>query len=304
MSRCEKSIITYNTSTLEKIIDSPEEILKNEKLFWEEERSQKLTKKWARNIGYEIPFNEWREKLENWIKIPKEEREDHILMKNARKIIESKEEFLEKALPHICTFLPNEANVDITIHFTAFIPSRAFAQDDIVINVNAAYWKENADNIINTIVHEIFHVGYQWYRNQRNDNPDDTLYRILDNIISEGICTYVAYKALPIFPAPDEKDFKLVEDIDQIEKSFEEVHEIITQIDALDKKDLQQLIFSKGIIGRAYYVVGTYIMMIIDEELGREILKEKLLEGPIPLINSYNEIIKEELKFHFFGKKE
>jgi len=148
MSRCKRSVIEFNTDTLEKIINNPENILNNEDVFWKEERAQKLTKDWAKNIGYEIPFDKWRREIKNWIKIPAEEREKHIFMQNCRKIIKFKEDFLSKALHHICNFLPKEANVDVTIYFTAFIPPRAFAQEDIVINVSARYWNENADNII------------------------------------------------------------------------------------------------------------------------------------------------------------
>ncbi len=53
------------------------------------------------------------------------------------------------------------------------------------------------------------------------------------------------------------------------------------------------------IIGRAYYVVGSYITKTIDEELGREVLKKKLLEGPVSLIITYNQTAKEDLKILF-----
>lgn len=301
MSKCTKSVIEFNTNTLEQLINNPESILDNENKFWEEERAQKLTKDWAKNIGYEISFDEWRREIKNWIKIPAEEREKHIFMRNCRKIIESKEDFLSTALPHICKFLPKEANVDVTIHFTAFIPSRAFAQEDIVINVSARYWNENIDNIINTIIHEIFHVGYEWYfeRKLEENLENEELYRILNNIVKEGICTYVAYKALPIFPAPDEKDFKFLVDYEQVQWSFKAVNKIISMINHLSHSELQKMIMEQGIVGRAYYVVGTFMSKTIDEVKGRDILKDNLLEGPVSFIETYNAIAETDLVVKF-----
>jgi hypothetical protein len=45
-----------NTENLERICNDPNWILENEKEFWEKERPQKLTKLWADEIHYAIPF--------------------------------------------------------------------------------------------------------------------------------------------------------------------------------------------------------------------------------------------------------
>ena len=301
MSRCQESVVVFSTATLEKIIDTPESVLENEEQFWENERSQKLTKLLAENIGHEIQFEKWRENMRSWAAIPLEERSNHVFMQNARKIIDSKEVFLEKAIPHICSFLPEDAEIDITIHFTAFIPSRAFAHQDIVINVSAPYWNDNADNVINTLVHEIFHVGYGYYRDIRQEPPieNEALYNTVDILVNEGICTYVAYKALPVFPAPDEKDYQLLENFPDVQQLFDDLNSVLTQIGKVSSEELQQLVYKKCVIGRAFYPPGAYMAKIIDEEKGRDTLIQKLIEGPGSFIKLYNTLVKKKLQVQF-----
>ncbi|MFX0114731.1 MAG: DUF5700 domain-containing putative Zn-dependent protease [Candidatus Hodarchaeota archaeon] len=300
MTRCMKSIITLSTRTLEKIVNSPEIILENWEAFWEDERPQKLTKLWAEGVKYAIPFDEWKLKFQKWADLSLEARKNHIFMKNTHKIVESKEIFRQKALPLICAYLPGEVDIDVTIHFTAFIPSNAFAWQDIVISVNAPHWNDNPDNVLNILVHEIFHAGYSFCRELRSEEPleDESVYRMLDNFQSEGICTYVGYQALEAFPAPDEKDYQLLDNILDVQRLLKDLNEVFSKVRDLSTEDLQKLAWEKCVIGRAYYVVGAYMCKIIEEKEGREALIQTLTTGPLSFIKRYNSLVNEELEIN------
>jgi hypothetical protein len=287
-----------NTETLEKICNDPNWILENEKEFWEKERPQKLTKLWADEIHYSISYEKWREQMKEWAKILSDERPSHIFMKNCIKILDAKEAFLEKALPHICSYLPEHADLDVKIHFTAFIPSRAFAHEDIVMNVAAPYWNSNTDNILNALIHEISHAGYGYCRDIRTEKKlkNETLYRMLDNMHNEGFCSYVAYKALPVFPAPDEVDYKLAENAWDVERLFGEVNSVFSKIDELSEKELQKLVMEKCIMGRGYYVVGISMCKMIDQTLGKMVLVNTLTKGPVSFLLLYNSLAKEKTR--------
>jgi hypothetical protein len=58
----------------------------------------------------------------------------------------------------VCSYLPADVNLDVPVHFTAFIPPRSMVTGGIVVNVAASYWNDNPDNILNNLVHETFHV--------------------------------------------------------------------------------------------------------------------------------------------------
>lgn len=285
-----------NTETLEKICKKPDWILRNEKEFWETERPQKLTKLWADEIHYSISYDKWREQMSEWARIPSNERESHVFMKNCARIIGAKETFLKKALPHICSYLPENTNLNVNIYFTAFIPSRAFAHEDIVINVAAPYWNNDADNILNTLLHEISHAGYGYCRDLRTERKlkNETLYRILDNMHNEGFCTYVAYKALPIFPAPDEVDYRLAENASDVERLFGQVNSVFSRIDQLSEEELQKLVMEKCIMGRGYYIVGISMCKMIEQRLGRIALVNTLTNGPVSFLLLYNSLVKEK----------
>jgi len=104
LGRCLESKVVINTGTLEKICNDPNWILENKEAFWEKERPQKLTRLWAEEIHYSIAYEEWGEKIEEWVRIPLDERRNHIFMKNCTEILRGKESFLEKALLHICSY--------------------------------------------------------------------------------------------------------------------------------------------------------------------------------------------------------
>ncbi|MCE7734385.1 MAG: hypothetical protein GPJ54_05865 [Candidatus Heimdallarchaeota archaeon] len=294
MSRCLSSKIEFDTSTLEKIIFEPSLILENEEDFWENERSQKLTQTWSHTIKYSIDINKWREDISGWANLPLPEREKQEFYKNSKRILNRKDMIVQEALNHICQFLPHDAELDVKILFTAFIPPRCFANEDIIFNLNADYWNNNVDNMINSIVHEVFHVGYSYCRTFHRDPLKDKTYEVMDQIISEGICTYVGYKALSIFPAPDEKDYDLLENMNDVKRLVNDINEVLDNIGDVSEIELDALILEKCIKGRAYYIPGAFICQVIDQKFGRSKLKELLLKGPVSLISEYNEIIDNE----------
>jgi hypothetical protein len=295
----EKFKIVFDSTTLEKIVYNPSDILENEQDFWENERAQQCTKLWAKNVQYEINYDEWRGKMKDWASIPENKRKNHIFLKNAQRIIEGKEVFLKKALPHLFSYSPNGSieNYDVTIQFTAFIPARAFAMEDIVINVAAPYWNDNPDNIFNALIHELFHCCYSWCNNNRKGGnlEDNILESMLINFQSEGICTYVGYKALSLFPSPDEKDYSLLANKSVVNRLIREVNSVFSNVRKLSNEELQKLAWDKCVVGRGYYVVGAYMCQVIEKESDRASLLETLVEGPQSWLKLYNSLVEEKI---------
>lgn len=296
MGKCLESKIIIDTSTLERIVYDPQTILENEDPFWEEEKPQKYTKLWAEAVGYTLQFDKWREQMQEWTELPPGERENHELMRNSQAIIEGREDFLRKAIPHLCSYLPTDADLNVTIRLTAFIPPYAFAWQDIIINVNSPYWKGNVENILNLMVHEIFHAGYSYCRELRKEEEleDKTVYRMLDNMHSEGVCTYVGYRALPLFSAPDVEDYQMLESQEDVERLLMDVNKAFSKIEE-DEDALQEFIWERCIKGRGYYVVGAYMCKLIEESVGKDRLIETMVQGPTSFVKLYNSLVEEEL---------
>ena len=217
-------------------------------------------------------------------------------------IVTRRDEFQSRAIPHLLSYLPELGrNQDLPIYFTAYVPPRAFAAGDIVINVAAPYWKGNADNILNVLVHEIFHAGYGWCRSARTEIPlkHKKLYRMLEDLQNEGMATYVAYKAVPMYPAPDEKDYELLESANEVTSLLEDINTLFEKVGVVKDGELQRLSWEIGVTQRGYYIVGAHMAEVIEETLGREVLIKTLVEGPISFVALYNSLVKENRRIYF-----
>jgi hypothetical protein len=286
---CLNSEVVFNTDALEKIVYEPLWVLANEEEFWTEYPAQKYARDWAEAVNHEIDYDEWRDRITEWSRLSIDERERHVFTRNTRKIVEGRRVFLEKAIPYLCGYLPDDIGLDIGVYFTAFIPPRAFAMGEIVFNVAASYWKNNPDNILNTLVHELYHVGCgNIYEKHELKDPDDQLTKIMWNTQSEGVATYVAYNARHIFPAPDDKDFEMMDDPAVVDECFRRVGEILSKIGSIPDDELQKLSWDIGVIGRAFYVAGAEMCRVIDAEKGREALIETIWRGPRRFFEVYN----------------
>lgn len=293
-----ESRVNLTTDNLDLLVFHPEDVLANYENFWETHRVQFLTKEWAKMLNYEIPHEKLIGMIQEWADLSDEEREQHPLTLNTRDLINQKDALIEKALPHLQSFFPLETDLSVDIHLTAFNPSRAFAKYDIVINVQAPYWHGDAQNILNAIVHEIGHVGHSYLRTLWTDSPaePELKHKILDNINSEGICTYIGYTAQSFAPAPDDQDYPQMNDPERVQQAFIEVNNILSKIGKIPDEDVQKLGWDIGIQGRAYYVVGPTMCKTIDEQLGRATLNKIMSTGPMTWVKRYNQLAPEPLQ--------
>lgn len=69
----------------------------------------------AEAAGYTIPFDEWQEQIRDWAEMPPGDRENHLLLRNSQAIIEGREDFLHQALPHLYSYLPADADLNVAV---------------------------------------------------------------------------------------------------------------------------------------------------------------------------------------------
>jgi len=289
---CTKSKITLDATALDRLINDPEGVLADPEAFWSGYRAQALSRRWAEVVGVDIDYAAWRNQVEAWARLPLEERREHLLVRNYEAIRAAQESIHELALPHICAFMPPGADLSATIRFGTFLPARAFAIEDIVFNIAAPYWRGNPSNILNQIVHEIGHVGYGYCREvgRPDEHPDKAVAGVLGMVQNEGLCSYIAYTAQHIYPAPDDVDFHLADDPGAVERLFADVDEILAGTQTLAEPELDKLIWDKGVMDRAAYIVGLRMCELIDRRLGRQALIQSLLDGPSAFTRVYNGI--------------
>jgi hypothetical protein len=280
---CVDSRIDYDTSTLEKIIHTPEQVLRDEQGFWRDEKAQVYTEAWARNVNVTISREKWRRQVASLAEMTDEQQSRSALVRTTASIVDEKDAFLDRAIPHVCAYLPEDVRLDIPVHFTAFIPPRSMVTEGVVINVAAPYWKDNPDNILNNLMHEMFHVGYSHLRKKRTESPleKEILYGMLDTPQNEGIATWVGYEARSVIPAPDEIDYRILENPRKLTRLLGDVNAILAAVDTTPEAELRRLSWKKGVTGRAYYIVGAHMAERIQTRLGKDALIQTIVEGPV-----------------------
>lgn len=289
---CTDARLVFSTTTLESLVNEPERVLAEEREFWDREPAQYYTRLWAEAVNHTIDYEKWRSSVASMKSLSKEERSDHTLVQMTDRIVGGQQSFLGRALPHICAYLPEGANLDVSVYFTAYIPPRSFLWEGIIINVSAAYWHENPDNIFNNLVHEIWHVGYAKSRELRSEEVtvDAARYDMLDTLHNEGFATYVGFRANDMFRAPDETDYRLLEDSAEVARLLGEVNSLFAQVDSLSGEELDRLTWERGVIGRAFYVVGALMAQTIENALGRQALVDTVDTGPLTFVELYNSV--------------
>lgn len=302
---CLNSIVTLDISSLESVLLRTQTILDKPDEFWKNDGAYDLAKKWhdinkisVDTLNY---YNNWIKSLEEINNLSEEQKQNHASFKLMNEIIQKKEVFDIYALPHLCSFLPmNDINLNTTVYLTAYtLPWAFMTHSNIVLNVlHPHYEGKDANDFMNTTVHEVFHIGYG--KNRKNRKETKTLspriYAILDSFHNEGLATYVGYKAQYFFPANDEEDYIMLEDINEVKRLLTMLNDLFKETNTLTDNELNSKAWDIGTTQRAYYVVGAYMAKTIDEDLGRESLIETIEQGPIYFISTYNKLVEPEMQ--------
>jgi hypothetical protein len=216
-------------------------------------------------------------------------------------IIARRDEWRDKAVPHLCSYLSPDVDLSRPAYFVAFVPPRAFATSEgNVIDVAAEYWHGNPDNILNSLVHEYFHIGYGQLRRRRSEEPieDEQLYRMLDMVHNEGLAVWVAYRAQSLFPAPNELDNELLDSPEDVARLLDALNDLLAQTTTLEAGPLRRLAWRVGVTDRAYYIVGAHMARTIEAERGRDAVIGTMHEGPLAYVTLYNSLVPEERRVH------
>ena len=297
---CLQSKIRFDDSSIEKIVLYPEEVLSNPDSFWANDSSYQLVKLWHKRISFPIPMDQWKGWIQSFKNIPVEERKKNTQLIAAKSMMVKEKEFNDKAISFICSFLPKDCpNISTTIYFTTAIMASGFQMGNSIV-----IYGSNADKD-NLLIHELFHQGFNKCKPTENkyNSKDSTVNQIFNDLQNEGMATYVGYKALDEFPKfdPDPKrdDYRFFNDLKIRNRLIERLNDILKKIPLLvdtkvGQKELQDSLWQVGTSDRAFYVVGCYMAMIIDEKLGRDVLVETISNGPKSFLYTYNSLVEEK----------
>ena len=291
--------IEFDDSSVEEIFNRPERILSDPERFWRDNKTYRLVAMWHNSSRTPIPHEEWKNQIGVLASLGSEERARQPASRITSELMAATDLFREKAVPHICSFLPQEGlDLRTAIHFTGLTVPHAFQiHSHIVLDVANPYYGGNATGILNCLVHEVFHIGFGNHQRLRRelDLDNAAINSMLNSLQNEGMATYVAYQAQPIFPAPDDRDYKMLERDEDVRRLLKDLDNLFREAKSMNSDKLWTKGWEIGVQKRAYYVVGAFMTKMIDEILGRKAVLAAVEEGPRAFVHTYNSLVGPEM---------
>lgn len=271
----------------EKILEKPEEFVATDGAY------KKAAAFYARNEST-IVTEAWKNTVRNIARKIREDKEDSPYLKLLKELEVGLAGFDAKAKPILAQYLPkiNYCRIDSRVYFTAFTAFDSMnIWDSVVINALNPKYLLDADFILNTLVHELYHSGYGSCSAFREEPMlEQKLYYILECLQNEGLATYVAYQASPLYPAAKNKDYSLAASDEQVSRLRKEINAFLSKISEMPSDQALQDVFDLGVRQRAFYVVGFDMARTIEQRMGREKLAVTVAKGPIEFYELYNSI--------------
>jgi len=286
--------IEINIESLKRLLLEGEKILENPKEFAATDGAyKKAAAFYVKNKG-EIVTEEWKNGVRYISRKIKEGKDGSPYIELLNKLEAGLADFAVKAKPILAKYLPKMkyCGIDSKVYFTAFTAFDSMnIWDSIVINaLNPKYFLD-ADYILNTLVHELYHSGYGSCSAFREEPMlEQKLYYILECLQNEGLATYVAYQASPLYPAAKNKDYSLAASDEQVSKLRNELNTFLSKTSEMPSDRALRDVFNLGVRQRAFYVVGFDMARTIERRMGRERLAETVAKGPIDFYELYNSI--------------
>ena len=169
---CLESAVVFDTTSLDAIVNHPDRVLADPEGFWAGDAAYVLVNRWHTALAdVDIPWDEWRAKVERFAAMTDEERAADPSVALASELTAIRGSWSSRSVPLICSFLPETgAPVGTTIHLSAAITPYAFmTQGQIVVDATSPKFQNEPDTILNLITHEVFHIGYGWRRHARRE---------------------------------------------------------------------------------------------------------------------------------------
>lgn len=302
---CMGSKVTLDTSSVEGIYSEPGQILADADGFWKRDPAYRYARRWHEGVGVPVRMDEWKAEIGKLASLSATQRQGLPAPGMATSIQRDAEAFLEGVREHICGFLPPRDTVDLstTVYLSAHLAAYAFMTDtNIVVSVDSPHWKGSASLIRNTIVHEVFHIGYGKNRFLRSEDEliREDQYRMLDALHNEGLATYVADRIRSRFPADEDPDHAMLADPATVRSLVDELNRLFSGSAGMKGDELSKLAWQVGVKNRAYYVVGAHMARTIDQERGRAALIETIERGPLAFVDVYNGLVERPLRVFRF----
>lgn len=296
--------IFFDDSAARYVLENPEKALNIERdSIWHSFGGYRITSIWHEKSSVPITWKYWEKGLNKFIS-------DTTLIKKSLSLVNSLKSKVNREqntiVQHISSYSYEKTKINAFIYFVAFTIPYAFCVDTnkIGIDITGSEWNFDTDCILNTVIHEIYHIAYKlnspdYFKYIANDPIDrESFVRFNYGYLqSEGMATFVAYKALNLFPSDyRHPDYELLENDSTVKMAIHQINMLSEMAETMPLDTLLLECWKMGVEQRAYYIAGGYVAKIIEEKYGTEFLAALVKEGSISFVKKYNMLVPDDYK--------
>ncbi len=310
---CAEYNIRFDTTSLEKIYFDPEGILANPEAFLDSDPAYRMLAESRVKAGTPFRFETWMKDIEKLASQTEEKRKNQKPFKLYELIMAHQQSFCQEVGPHVQAYLPEGTDLGVTIYLTALDdPAPACAHErKITFSLShplfayAAVLHEPTalSSFFNLALHELFHIGFS--DNFKPPSLEEHMENevVIDMLIvlqNEGIATHIEHELSDQYPSPFEWFLYLIDQKHIVRWYINRMNELfavaMTKPTGDAYEDIYRRIGSIGFSRKGFYIVGAYMAMTIQRELGREALNQTIVDGYESFADTYNGIVDEEMR--------
>jgi hypothetical protein len=311
---CSRNNIHFNSDSIEYIYFHPEDILTDPEKFLEEDRAYQLLAQHRERINDPFKFDSWLSKIKNLASLSEDRRKEQVSFRLYELIITHQESFCEEVAANVLSYLPEETEIDVTIYLTALEGSAAAfaAQQEIVfslshpllVNTSVINQSTGLSAFYNLGLHELFHIGFAAnfeHLSKEEHRKNEIIVDVLTVLQNEGIATHISHRMNPEYPTPFEWFIYLVDNETIVRWFIGEINEILADGSPPPPlgeayNQIYQRIGKIGYRWNGLYIVGGYMAMTIEDQLGRGTLVRTIQDGFYSFAETYNTLAPEDMK--------
>ncbi|MDA8130614.1 MAG: hypothetical protein M0011_03810 [Elusimicrobia bacterium] len=152
----------------------------------------------------------------------------------------------------------------------------------VVVNLNDGRFLADRRELLLSLPHELFHLGFEYYRGL----PDLAAARtvgdlkefVMEFTMNEGLATLVPYEKRRSAGALDARDYSVLESAGDLEKKLRVFDALLWELEARSKEALtggfRDRILEELSRERLFYIAGCHKALAIERSLGREKLAQ------------------------------
>jgi len=311
---CSHYKIAFDTTSIEMIYLHPERILGDPEQFLEEDTAYLMLAQHRTRVNDPFPYQDWLRDIERLAAQPEAIRLQNTPYRLYQQIMTYQQSFCQEIGEQVLTSLPEGTELNTTIYLTALEGSApAFTRPGEItfslshpLFVNAAFVHETTgvSAFFNLALHEFFHIGFA------NSSEAPTREQLMENEIvvdvlhvfqNEGLATYLSYTLAPEYPTPFEWFIYLLDREAVVRFYLNRMNDILLDGNPApplgeEYNQLYQRIARIGYRWKGLNIVGGYMAMTIENELGHEALVQTIEDGFYNFAETYNHLVDEDMQ--------